>query len=83
MITTVPNPEDKCTYFEQFCIDDKIFRLGIFFLRLVLILTILILILTGDFVCVRSDQVQPFIARIDRMWTDSEYVPFIYHPVIH
>lgn len=31
VIATVPNPEDKCTYFEQFCIDDKIFRLGIFF----------------------------------------------------
>ena len=26
--------------------------------------------------CVRSDQQQPFIARIDRMWTDAEYVLF-------
>jgi protein polybromo-1 len=57
----VNNPEDNCTYFQQYCIDDKIFKLG-------------------DFVYVRSDQAQPFIARIDRMWTDSNEDPWFHGP---
>ena len=27
---------------------------------------------TGDCVYVRSDQEKPFVARIDRMWTDGK-----------
>ena len=27
---------------------------------------------TGDFVYVRSDQERPFIARINKMWTDAK-----------
>ena len=30
----------------------------------------------GDYVYVRSDQDNPFIARIDKMWTDSKQVTF-------
>ena len=30
--------------------------------------------ISGDFVYLRSDQDEPFIARIDKIWTDTKYV---------
>lgn len=70
----VLNETPPFTYYEQYCIDEDCFRtgkgchhrdIGECILRL-------LSSCSGDFVYLRSDQERPFIARIDRMWTDNE-----------
>ena len=71
----MPNPEAGCTYYEQYCIDDDRFQLGKFggvVGRSMYVSCDGIVISAGDFVYVRSDQDRPFIARINKMWSDAK-----------
>ena len=71
----MPNPEAGCTYYEQYCIDDDRFQLGKLggvVGRPMYVSCDGIVISAGDFVYVRSDQDRPFIARINKMWSDAK-----------
>eukprot|EP00731_Ephydatia_muelleri_P002754 Em0001g2754a len=72
---SVTNPDHQCTYYEQFCIDDNTFKtaVGDCFAHKVAEDRC-------DFVYVRSDQEFPYIARIDRMWTDANDDPWFRGP---
>ncbi|XP_014669856.1 PREDICTED: protein polybromo-1-like [Priapulus caudatus] len=57
----VANPDEGCSYYDQYNIPLGTFKLG-------------------DCVYVRSESERPYIARIDRMWTDQSGDPYFHGP---
>lgn len=70
IVTSAVNPDPSCLYYEQYCIDEDFFRLGKWVWSCDC--HVMYMCLSGDFVYLRSDQEHPFIARIDKMWTDKK-----------